>query len=140
MSRLFGRESVPEMKSVMIDILGQVCSYIDANKKSHNTDLRDLVQEYIAERYQDVNISISSVAEHFGLHSSYLSKFYKEQTGESMLDAINRTRLQKAKTLLSESDSIGDAAVKVGFYNSNAFIRVFKKYEGITPGQFKSTL
>ncbi len=140
MSRLFGCESVPEMKSVMLDILGQVCSYIDANKKSHNTDLRDLVQEYIAERYQDVNISISSVAEHFGLHSSYLSKFYKEQTGESMLDAINRTRLQKAKTLLSEGSSIGDAAVKVGFYNSNAFIRVFKKYEGITPGQFKSML
>ncbi|MNI21687.1 HTH-type transcriptional regulator YesS [compost metagenome] len=139
-TRLFGCQSLPEMKSVMLDILHQVCDYVDMNKKSHNTDLRDLVLGYISEHYQDVNLSIASIAEHADVHSSYLSKFFKEQTGESMLDAINKVRLDKAKELLGEGLNIGDTAVQVGFYNSNAFIRVFKKYEGITPGQFKSTL
>jgi two-component system response regulator YesN len=139
-ARLFSCESVPEMKLVMFDILRQVCDYVEMNKKSHNTDLRDVVLGYISEHYSDVNLSITSIAEHMDIHSSYLSKFFKEQTGESMLDTINKTRLDKAKELLGQDWSIGDTAVKVGFYNSNAFIRVFKKYEGVTPGQFKSML
>ncbi|SFM27636.1 Helix-turn-helix domain-containing protein [Paenibacillus sp. 1_12] len=139
-ARLLGCESVPEMKSVMLDILIQVCDYVEKNKKSHNTDIIDLVLGHISEHYQDVNLSIITIAEHMDVHSSYLSKFFNEQTGESMLDTINKTKLDKAKELLGEGWSIGDTAVKVGFYNSNAFIRVFKKYEGITPGQFKSML
>jgi len=58
-----------------------------------------------------------------------------------MLDAINRVRLARAKELLARDGvSIAEAAVRVGYYNSNAFIRTFKKYEGITPGQYKMKL
>lgn len=139
-SRLFACDSVPAMKVVMLDILQQVCRYMEINKKSHNSGLRDMVLEYISEHYQDMNLSVSSIAAHFNVHANYLSNFFKEQTGESMLDAINKTRLVQAKKLLGQGWSIGDTAVHSGFYNSNAFIRVFKKYEGITPGQYKSML
>jgi two-component system, response regulator YesN len=139
-SRLFACESIPEMKVVILDILQQLCHYMEMNKKSHNTDLRDQVLAYISEHYHDVNLNISAIAEQFDVHSSYLSHFFKEQTGGSMLDAINKTRISRAKELLREGYNIGDTAVQAGFYNSNAFIRVFKKYEGVTPGQYKSTI
>lgn len=139
-ARLFACETIPAMKIVMLDILQQICRYMEVNKKSHNTHLRDQVAAYLLEHYHDVNLGIASIAEQFDVHPTYLSRFFKEQTGETLSDAINKIRLSRAKQLLAEDWSIGDTAVKVGFYNSNAFIRTFKKYEGITPGQYKSTL
>lgn len=139
-SRLFACESIPEMKVVIMDILQHLCQYLEQNKRSHNTGLRDQVLAYISRHFDDVNLNISAIAEEFDVHPSYLSQFFKEQTGSSMLDTINKTRINQAKLLLREGASIGDVALKTGFYNSNAFIRVFKKYEGVTPGQYKAAL
>ncbi|MGG1516482.1 helix-turn-helix domain-containing protein [Paenibacillus oryzisoli] len=125
------------MKKEMTAILEQVCS-LSANK-SRGSNLKDEVLAYIAESYHDVNLSLSSIAIHFDISTSHLSRTIKEQTGESMLDAINRVRVDKAKELLDmQGLSIYETAEKVGFYNSNALIRTFKKYEGITPGQYKA--
>ena len=63
------------------------------------------------------------------------------QTGEKVLDYINRIRLQEAKQLLQKCEiNIEEVARKTGFNNSIALIRVFKKYEGITPGKYKDTM
>lgn len=136
--RLLRCKTVQDMQTQMMYILREVCQYIQNRKKSHNYRLRDDVLQYIQDHYNDPNMSISGIAGHFGISMTYLSKFFKEQTGENLLDCINRYRLEKAKQLLKQSHSnIGKVAVMVGFYNSNALIRVFKKYEGITPGKFK---
>ncbi|MNP84600.1 HTH-type transcriptional activator RhaR [compost metagenome] len=67
-----------------------------------------------------------------------MSKLFKEQTGETLPDYINKVRLEQAKVLLRDDKlSISDAAVRVGYLNSNALIRSFKKYEGVTPGKYK---
>jgi YesN/AraC family two-component response regulator len=55
-----------------------------------------------------------------------------------LIEYVNKRRIDQAKLLLMESDvAINDMTDKLGFTNSNTFIRVFKKYEGITPGQFR---
>lgn len=72
------------------------------------------------------------------MNAKYLSSFFKEQTGENLSDYINRVRLSKAKLLLKGSNmTVNEAALKTGYNNCNTFIRVFKKYEGITPGKYK---
>lgn len=129
------------LKQEMTAILEQVCSMTANKPDSRGSCLKDEVLAYIAESYHDVNLSISSIADHFDISTSHLSRTIKEQTGESMLDAINRVRLARAKELLGREEvSIAEAAVQVGYYNSNAFIRTFKKYEGITPGQYRMKL
>ena len=88
----------------------------------------------------DPNLSISSIAGHVRLSPGYLSRFFKEQAGEGLLDYINRLRLARAKLMLvDEARSIGEIAKTVGYSDSNAFIRVFKRYEGITPGKYRQT-
>lgn len=58
--------------------------------------------------------------------------------GEGIQDYINKIRLKQAKKLLLEQNlNLEQTANKVGYSNSNALIRVFKKYEGVTPGQFR---
>ena len=88
--------------------------------------------------YGDVTLNIATIAENLQITPTYMSKLYKEQTGEALPDYINKVRLKKAKVLLKDEKlSISEAAVKVGYINSNALIRSFKKYEGVTPGQYK---
>jgi YesN/AraC family two-component response regulator len=78
------------------------------------------------------------VGDKFGLTPSYLSKQFKAQTGEALLDFISRTRLEEAKRLLSlQVLSVTDIAKKVGYSDMNTFNRIFKKFEGITPGKYK---
>ena len=76
------------------------------------------------------------VAETFNLSGAYVSKLFKISTGVGLLDYIHQRRICKAKELLKEGMNVAEVAAKVGYNNSNAFIRVFKKYEKITPGQY----
>ncbi|MGG1516688.1 helix-turn-helix domain-containing protein [Paenibacillus oryzisoli] len=131
-------ESFTEMEDEIYHFLKIVCDYVDAKKKSHNTNLKDQVLLYIKENISDINLSLNLVALHFDVNGPYLSRFFKEQTGETFIDYVNKTRVQLGKELLQETEeTITDITLKVGFSNSNTFIRVFKRYEGITPGQYR---
>jgi len=137
-NRLLRCVTVIEMKEQLIHILKVISEYIIKNKKSHNEGLKMDLAEYVENNYYDVNLSITKIAEEFQMHPVYLSSFCKEQTGESLLDYINKVRVDKAKKLLKEQKmNISDIAKKVGYYDCKALIRIFKKYEGITPGQYK---
>jgi two-component system response regulator YesN len=56
------------------------------------------------------------------------------------VEYIAKLRLSHAKRLLLETSlKIDDIAEKVGYLGRNSFIRIFKKYEGITPGKFRTS-
>nr|WP_246238994.1 helix-turn-helix transcriptional regulator [Paenibacillus anseongense] len=72
------------------------------------------------------------------MKSTYLSKLFREQTGEGLLDYINKVRIVKAKELIENQNiTLNEIASLVGFSDVNALIRIFKKYEGVTPGKYK---
>ncbi|MNC71576.1 Arabinose operon regulatory protein [compost metagenome] len=78
------------------------------------------------------------IGKQFDLKPSYLSQIFKNLTGEGLLDYIGKHRVEMAKLLLREqSMSITEISRLVGFTEAATFIRVFKKYEGITPGKYK---
>nr|WP_275901644.1 helix-turn-helix domain-containing protein [Paenibacillus sp. SYP-B3998] len=131
-------ESFVEIEDEIYKFLKTVCDYVDSKKKSHNTNLKDQVMTYITEHLSDMNLSLTSLSLRFEVNAPYLSRFFKEQSGETFIDYVNKQRVQLAKQLMTETeDTITDITQKVGFTNSNTFIRVFKRYEGITPGQFR---
>ncbi|MCY9665578.1 helix-turn-helix domain-containing protein [Paenibacillus alginolyticus] len=131
-------ESFVEIEDEIYKFLKTVCDYVDSKKKSHNTNLKDQVLSYIDEHLEDMDLSLTSLSLKFEVNAPYLSRFIKEQSGETFIDYVNKQRVQLAKRLMTETDdTITDITQKVGFSNSNTFIRVFKRYEGITPGQFR---
>jgi AraC-type DNA-binding domain-containing proteins len=135
--RLLESESVLNMKTELMDILEEVCAFIVSKKKTKNGVAQRLIS-YIDDNYHDCNLSISSIGDHFDITPAYISTIFKQETGEGLLDFINRTRLEKAKQLLREDKiSIAQIAQEVGFTSSGALIRTFKRYEGVTPGKFK---
>jgi|GEM_PF-3136564 len=131
-------ETVADMHQEIKRILRKVCAYIEHRRESNNSSLREQMIAYIDDHYADKNLSLLMAAEHFGMSSSYLSRFFKDQTGYNFIDYVTRLRIQKAKELLASGEgSITEIADKVGYGSANSFIRSFKKQESITPGQYK---
>jgi len=84
-------------------------------------------------------LSVSFVASTFNYHPGYLSSVFKKYTGDSLLNFINRTKIDAAKELLlSSSDSINKIAGMVGFADDKYFMCVFKRLEGTTPSKYRN--
>ncbi|MDY2807329.1 MAG: helix-turn-helix transcriptional regulator, partial [Oscillospiraceae bacterium] len=87
------------------------------------------------------DISLGVIGDQVGLSPKYFSRYFKEQTGVPFSQYVNRFRVDRAKRLLAEPQSqVKLVAQQVGFENVNTFIRVFKSFEGISPGIYKETL
>ena len=83
-------------------------------------------------------ISRDTIADVFFLTPEYLAKVYKRQTGHNLKDYIIGYRIEMAKQLLADDiKSISDISAEVGFDNFSYFSTVFKKYTGITPGEYR---
>ncbi|MRN55994.1 helix-turn-helix domain-containing protein [Paenibacillus sp. LC-T2] len=146
MDTIIACDTLLEMKHELQTLLNKVCAFaaikLESNVSHERAEsLRDLVTKvttHIEEQYSNSNLSVNLIGEHFDLKGSYLSKLFKNQTGEGVLDYINKYRIEQAKRMMgSKQDSISDIAKLVGYNEAATFIRVFKKYEGITPGKFK---
>ena len=105
----------------------------DAAESSQNRQLCQDVLEYIRSNYSDPDLNISQTG------PAYLSSIFRKETGESLLKVITQIRVSEAEKLLREGVSVVEAGERVGFRDSSTFIRTFKKYVGVTPGQIKST-
>jgi two-component system response regulator YesN len=82
--------------------------------------------------------SIERLAQRINISVSHFSRTFKEEVGEKYVEYMAKYRLTKAKQLLLETDmNIDDIAEKVGYVGRNSFIRIFRKYEGITPGKYR---
>jgi AraC-like DNA-binding protein len=139
LKRLEASSSASELLEESIDCFTIIFSLMEKKKKSHNYVLRDNICTYIEETCSDYNLSLQSIADHFSLTPGYLSAFFKEQKGLKLGDFLNMTRIEKAKILLCQNHelSINEVANLVGLGDNHALIRIFNKYEKITPGQFR---
>lgn len=107
-----------------------------AEPAAGNSPWVDTVRQYIEENYQNPSLNASMIADHLGVSLSTLSRRFKNTAGHGVLDEIHRIRIQNAKTLLENGLTVRETAEKTGYIESRAMIRAFKRYEGITPGQY----
>ncbi len=127
-----------EIRIRFYTIFNNLCTFINNNKKSHNTKLINKITKYVKKEYANPELCLQLIASVFNISVPYLSRFFKEQTGENLNNYINNMRIEKSKELLRIQDvSISDVATHVGFNNHSSFIRVFKKVTGKTPGAYR---
>ncbi|MNV90730.1 HTH-type transcriptional regulator YesS [compost metagenome] len=97
-----------------------------------------MVRQYIAEHFRDPNLSLAQIGEQFGMNQKTLSRIFKEEFGEKFVDYLTRLRLELAKEMLEKTqDSVQSISEYVGYLYPMSFIRVFKKVEGVTPGDYR---
>lgn len=116
----------------------------DIVPKSYNTNrlnekLLDLfTREAI---YKNPDLKITHLSEKLHTNRTYISKHINTQFSCTFNDFVNRYRIEEAKRLLSEEASqnysLNYISEKSGFGSMGTFMRVFREFEGITPGQYR---
>lgn len=85
------------------------------------------------------NLSVSTVAQHFGYNADYLGKLFKQNYKIGLKEYIASERLKIAKDLLLTTNlSVKEISAEMGFEQENLFIKFFIYHEGISPTRFKN--
>lgn len=96
---------------------------------------------YLHEHYLDPGFSAKYMASYFDTSVSNLSHFFKKNMGVSISAYVDRIKLEKAKQLLRDSDlKVGEIAEFLQYGSSTGFAVMFKKYEGMTPKEYREKL
>lgn len=96
---------------------------------------------YINDHYSDEDISVSEISRALNLSTSYLSREFKKEYDMSILTYIHKRRIDTVKMILrDETTTIETIAKQVGYSNTLALIRAFKRSENCTPTEYRKSL
>jgi YesN/AraC family two-component response regulator len=128
----------------IIEAYRELCSQIQHRNQKRLDSSKDLNQEvlaFIGNHYSDPNMSLKWVKDQFNISFALITRLVKRHTGYGFLEYVSRIRIDHAKKLMLEED-MSSAKIReiVGFNDDSTFIKVFKKYEGITPGDYKGKI
>uniref|UniRef100_UPI004055A459 AraC family transcriptional regulator n=1 Tax=Acetatifactor sp. TaxID=1872090 RepID=UPI004055A459 len=124
--------------SALLTILMKESWHPDQNT-THASGKRNLreIKDYIDLHYTD-KITLDHLAQEFFINKFYLTRLFKEQYGISLNHYLLQVRTTRAKQLLRFTDlSIEQVSQQCGMNDANYFSRMFKKIEGITPGEYR---
>ncbi|OMD42315.1 hypothetical protein BSK56_25815 [Paenibacillus borealis] len=109
----------------------------ERSAKLSNNHIVQTIQSHISGHIGD-GLSLDDLGKIVHLHPVYLSKVYKQETGENLSNFIAAKRLEKASQLLIESNlHVIDISHMVGYKKPQYFIKLFKDQYGITPYQYR---
>jgi two-component system response regulator YesN len=96
------------------------------------------VLAYLMEGFRSPEVSLGSVSQKFHLNSSYLSRIFKQETGQGFTDYLLKLRIDEAVKLMNETDwKAYQIAEKVGISDPYYFSHRFKKVTGFSIQEYK---
>jgi len=132
-------DEIEQMKIYLNNLLTTIFEHINASdeKSDSKKSIISNVKQFIEEHYSE-DISLSGIADHFGISAPYLSTLFKKQANDNFNNYLRNIRLKKAMDLLVETDfDINLIATKIGYHNTRSFLRVFKYFTGMTPTEYR---
>lgn len=128
--------------------LYKICAHIlqvsmqNATDNTVSRSLRDIAKiekalDVIHDKFADP-LTVEQVATLCGYSNSNFCKIFKNITGDTFHNVLNRHRIENACCFLQGSNmSVEHIASHVGFTDSKSFCRVFKSFIGVTPGTYR---
>lgn len=115
----------------------QTTQRIDHNTVTETDSAIYTITEYIRKNITK-NISIKELSDKACMSTTSFYRYFKRELGMSPIEFILTEKIKQAKRLLKTSGiQINEVCFMSGFDDCNYFIRLFKKYEGITPKQYQ---
>lgn len=135
--RFHNAVSIKEMKTAVTDVVAQIMEELEEKRRNQKKKpVRDAIQ-YIEKHYAE-DISLEVVAGQVNLNPVYFSNIFKKEIGENFVDYLHKYRMEIAKVALREEDTpIINIAYNVGYHDAKYFSKLFKKYVGIKPTDYR---
>lgn len=138
LEQLFQLQTREEIKAWFTSCV--IDPFVNCLQETSNIRSKKIVTEMIAMIHEkfDQELSIEICAAGLNYHPSYLRRIFLKETGENFGEYLTKYRMETAKKWLKESDMrVFDIAQRLQYSNSQNFIRYFKRYTGLTPGQYR---
>ncbi|NEU63431.1 helix-turn-helix domain-containing protein [Paenibacillus sp. ALJ109b] len=131
-------EDLSEVHAHFYRMFDELGSKVEEKRTLKHDELIRKINCIIERDYADTNLCLTSIADELAMSPIYVSRLYKQLTLKGLTDVINETRIAKAQFLLIETEnSVADIAEQTGFTNSSYFYRMFKKFNGVTPNDYR---
>ena len=135
---IFKIDNMPDMKAYLKELaISTVMIIKKAYVKKVNKVIMD-IQDYIAKNISNSGLSLSNTAREYYLNPSYLSRIFKQETGQTFVEYLTKIRMEKAAKLIMETDMKAyQVAEEIGITDPHYFSICFKKYTGMSVNDFK---
>ncbi len=129
--------SIKELQQWTNQVIDKMKGEIEQEMMHTRSDIIQKLHRFIEAHLAD-DLSLQAMADHVFLHPTHLSKLYKSETGEMLSSYLYRYRMEKAAHMLSGTDEkIYRIGGSIGYPGAAYFIKVFKKYFGLTPQEYR---
>jgi AraC-like DNA-binding protein len=128
-----------EYEELLGSFIKSVSDFLNENKKESDYII-DFCRNYAKQHFME-DITLELMADKLNITKNYLSAYFKSKTGVNLSDYINNYRIKKSIEILGDSSvKIHEAGARVGLPNSNTFIRLFRKFTGMAPGEYRKAM
>ncbi len=104
---------------------------------SKSYDIIEQIKGFVNKNFANANISLYNISQQLHMNETYLSRIFKEKTGQKFVDYLIEVRIANAKKLLSTGKyNITEVAHLVGYSQTKYFRTVFKRITGITASEY----
>lgn len=115
-----------------------VCEQMLNQNSNKQRSMLESIKVYLADHFRDSNISLCKLASEYKQTESFLSVYFKDQTGKTFSEYLENLRLYEACRLLKESAMpVQDIAIQIGYNSDKSFRRAFKRVYGIQPTYYR---
>ena len=132
--------TVNELKGAAVEQLTHIVQHVQAWRHSQANGKLAKAKEYM-KAYYHRPLTLEEVAEHVELSPYYFSKLFKDRFGMTFIDYLTEVRIEKAKQEMSDEwKSLKEICFLVGYNDPNYFSRVFKKWTGLSPTEYRKKI
>lgn len=128
-----------ELRNEVYDWSKQILTSLETSNDSSTyvAEPIEIAKKWIMQNLHE-KITIPKIASQVYMNPTYFCEYFKRYTGETILDFVTRTRIERAKELLLNRElKIYDISVQVGYSDPKYFSSLFKEYYGDTPSQYR---
>ena len=130
--------TLEELAQKLGSLIVEICEQVEQKDEADTAQLHDAIIRYIEKEFTGHDLSLTKIADVFGLSASYLSKLIKELTGVTFTQYVWDLRVTTFKEkLISTDEPIKNLVCEIGYVDVANFTRRFRESEGMTPGQYR---
>lgn len=133
-------QSSKDVEQFIEFILGDFADRVNKNRNLNYSRPVNHSLNYIFKHLYE-NIDLHTLADIAGVHPNYLSSLFKKEVGTTISNYILKAKIEEAKMLIEFTDySLLKISTLLNFYDQSYFTKIFRKFEGLTPNQYKNHL
>ena len=131
-------DALAELEQWMSSYAEKALDIIQTSRNRHS--VIEKIRHYFGEHMAE-GLNCEDLAEYVMLNPVYLNRIFKKETGKSFSEFLQNERLNRAKLLLKNQNlTVADVALDVGYTSFSYFSRMFRKFTGVSPNQYRKML